>query len=327
MSNNRVTVLLLLLPLLSLACTPQPADETPAVKSDETPASPEDVIEATSLLGVTLLRPDLPEDFAAEQEALLDSARAELEAHPEDPLAHIWVGRRTAYLGRYREAIQIYTRALESFPDEPRLYRHRGHRYITVRRFDDAVADLERAAQLLEGREPQVEPDGLPNALNQPTGTTHSSVYYHLGLAHYLQGDFERALDAYRECLKYSNNPDMLVATSHWLYMTLRRLGRDDEAAAILQPISADMEIIENGDYHRLLLMYRGELTPEELLGADESLAAATLGYGVANYRFYNGDRERGVEGFRAVVSGDSWAAFGFIAAEAELARLGEPAP
>ena len=48
---------------------------------------------------------------------------------------------------------------------------------------------------------------------------------------------------------------DLLVATSHWLYMTLRRLGRDDEARQVLKPIHADMYIIENHSYHRLLLM------------------------------------------------------------------------
>ena len=47
--------------------------------------------------------------------------------------------------------------------------------------------------------------------------------------------------------------------------MTLRRLGRPAEAEQVLEPISTDMEIIENAAYHKLLLMYRGEIAPEEL--------------------------------------------------------------
>ncbi len=296
------------------------SESTPAQTSP--PAAPAAVpTEATSLTGEALRRPELDDDFRLQQEEFLTQARADLEANPDVPEAFIWVGRRTAYLGRYREAIEIYTRALEKHPDDARLYRHRGHRYISVRELDLAVADLERAAELLAGREPAVEPDGLPNARNQPTGTTHSSVWYHLGLAYYLKGDFEPALAAYRECERFSGNPDMLVATTHWLYMTLRRLGRDDEAAAVLEPISAGMDIIENHEYHELLLMYRGEKTAEELLGAEESLAAATLGYGVGNWHLYNGESERAFEIFRAVVTGDNWPAFGYIAAEAELAR------
>ncbi|HEX9735460.1 MAG TPA: tetratricopeptide repeat protein, partial [Thermoanaerobaculia bacterium] len=119
---------------------------------------------------------------------------------------------------------------------------------------------------------------------------------YHLGLAHYLKEDFEQALAAYRECLAVSDNPDMLVATSHWLYMTLRRLGREAEAAKVLEPIYAGLEVIENHDYLRLLLMYRGEKTPEELLHGDDGVGAATLGYGVGNWYFYNGDVERALD-------------------------------
>jgi tetratricopeptide (TPR) repeat protein len=145
---------------------------------------------------------------------------------------------------------------------------------------------------------------------------------YHLGLAHYLKEDFEQALAAYRECLAVSDNPDMLVATSHWLYMTLRRLGREAEAAKVLEPIYAGLEVIENHDYLRLLLMYRGEKTPEELLHGDDGVGAATLGYGVGNWYFYNGDVERALDVIRGGVAGDAWGAFGFIAAEAELARF-----
>jgi tetratricopeptide (TPR) repeat protein len=268
-----------------------------------------------------LHRPELAPDFAAQQEAFLTEARTELEAHPEDPMAWIWVGRRTAYLGRYREALEIYTRGIEQHPDAPRLYRHRGHRYITVREFGRAVADLERAVDLLRDREPEVEPDGLPNALDQPTGTTHSSAWYHLGLAHYLKGDFEAALPVYRECLGYSGNPDMQVATTYWLYRTLRRLGQDAEAAAVLEPISAELELIENHDYLELLLLAKGERTPEALLEGQEGLSAATLRYGIGAWYRENGEAERAQAIFREILEGDAWAAFGYIAAEAEVAR------
>ena len=87
---------------------------------------------------------------------------------PDDADAWIWFGRRTAYLGHFRDAVEIYTRAIERFPDDARFYRHRGHRYISLRRFDDAISDLERAAILIEGRPDAIEPDGLPNAAGKP---------------------------------------------------------------------------------------------------------------------------------------------------------------
>jgi hypothetical protein len=281
--------------------------------------------ECRSLLGAQLFAPELSDETRGKREAQLAEAEARLAQTPYDVEALIWVGRRTAYLGRYNDAIAVFDRAIESHPDDPRLYRHRGHRYITLRKFDRAIEDLERAAVLISGQPDQVEPDGLPNARNIPTSTLQSNIWYHLGLAYYLKGDFERALRCYRECLEVSKNPDMLCATSHWLYMTLRRLGLDDEAAAVLEPIDAEMDVIENQAYHELLLMYRGERDPEVLWArvadSTDPIVLASAGYGIGNWCLYEGKPERATEVFDQILSAGQWPAFGHIAAEAEIAR------
>lgn len=272
--------------------------------------------------------PSLPAAVQADREAKLAEARAAVERAPDDADALIWLGRRTAYLGRYREAIEIFSRGIEKHPDDARFYRHRGHRYITLRELDRAIADFETGTRLIAGKPDEIEPDGLPNARNIPTSTLQSNLWYHLGLARYLKGDFEGALAAYREDLKVSANPDMLCATSHWLYMTLRRLGREQEARQVLEPIHADMDIIENQAYHRLLLMYKGELSPEELrAGASGDLDPPTLGYGLGNWHLYNGRKDEAVRIFRDVLAGGNRDAFGSIAAETDLKRLGAGSP
>jgi tetratricopeptide (TPR) repeat protein len=242
--------------------------------------------------------------------------RAQREQQHADAL--IWYGRRTAYLGRYAEAVNIFTDGIRQYPRDARMLRHRGHRWITLRQFDKAITDLTKATELIRNQKDEIEPDGLPNARNIPTSTLQSNIWYHLGLAHYLRGDFESALRAYRECALVSKNPDGIVSTSHWLYMTLRRLGRNDEAEKVLEPISTDMDVIENQSYHKLLLMYRGEIAPEEL----EKENDAAIQYGVANWYLYNGQGERAKELFRRIVAEKDWAAFGTIAAETELRRL-----
>jgi tetratricopeptide (TPR) repeat protein len=307
---------------LLVACQSRPA--LPPLPQAPT-TEPLNVIEAMSLLGQPLARPVLPEETRRRYEEALAEARLRNYADPGDADAIIWLGRRTAYLGRYRDAIDIYTRGIQRHEGDARLYRHRGHRYITIRELDRAIADLERAAALTGRRDDEIEPDGLPNARNTPTSTLQSNIWYHLGLAYYLKGDFEQALRAYRACMDVSKNPDMLVATSHWLYMTLRRLGRDAEAARVLEPIRADLDVIENGAYHRLLLMYKGTLPVDSLLSATSSAALddVTTAYGVGNWYLYNGDTARAEEIFRRIVATGNWAAFGAIAAEAELARRG----
>ncbi|MGH2585570.1 MAG: tetratricopeptide repeat protein [Dehalococcoidia bacterium] len=279
-----------------------------------------------TLLGDRRPPPQMPEETRARLEAQLDAARVEAAARPDDPDALIWLGRRTAYLGNYREAIETFSEGIARWPEDPRFHRHRGHRQITLRRFDDAVANFERAAVLIADRPDETEPDGQPNPRDIPTSTLHFNVWYHLGLARYLRGELEPALVAYRECLAVSGNPDALVATSHWLSMTLRRVGRDAEAAAVLAPISTEMDVIENGAYHRLLLLYKGELSPDDLLetpaNSNAALHDGTVGYGIGNWHLYNGRQEEALDWFRRIYAGPQWAAFGFIAAEAELVRL-----
>lgn len=307
---------LILCALFLGACAGQAPVSTPATHPNA---------EAVSLFGEPLVPAELPPDVRTRRETQLAEARAAVEAAPDDPDALIWLGRRTAYLGQYRESIEIFSRGVRKFPQDARFYRHRGHRYITVREFDRAITDLEKASRLIKGKRDQVEPDGLPNARNIPTSTLQSNIWYHLGLAYYLKGDFEKALPAYQECLKVSNNPDMLVATTYWLYSTFRRLGREGEARRTLEPIHAGMEIIENEGYHRLLRMIQGELSPEELrTGASGDLDPPTLGYGIGNWHLYNGRGEEAAKEFREVLAGGNWPAFGYVAAEADLKRMGE---
>lgn len=286
--------------------------------------SAEAEVEATSLLGKPLRPPALTGPALATAERNLAAARRAWEHTPENPDSIIWYGRRTAYLGRFREAIAIYTRGISLHPQDARLYRHRGHRYLTTRRLDDAVRDFDRAYQLTKNSADQIEPDGQPNARGIPTSTLKSNIRYHLGLAHYLKGDFARALPFYREDVAASVNADMVVASSHWLYMTLRRLGRKDEAAKVLEPITETMDVIENGSYHRLLLLYKGLLSPDAVLTpADkgDAIQDATVAYGVGNWHLYNGREAEARKIFERIMTGPQWGAFGYLAAEAELAR------
>lgn len=282
-------------------------------------------VQAVSFLGDSLVPVPVADSLGAAQWVQLDSAHAALAERPDDPDAWIWVGRRLAYLGYYRPAIAAYAAALARYPGDARLLRHRGHRYVTVRDLDAAIADFVAAAKLVQDLPDEIEPDGQPNARGIPTSTLQFNIWYHLGLAHYLKGDFQRAVSAYRECLKVSGNPDALAATSHWLYMALRRLGEREEADRVLLPITADMDIIENDAYHRLLLLYKGDLALDDLWadGAQtDALRSATIGYGVGNWWLYGGDTAQAQTVFREVLTGPQWAAFGYVAAEADLQRL-----
>ncbi len=282
-------------------------------------------ISVTGLDGTVYYEPELGENEKRKLDSALQVAQKNFDADPSEA-NYIWLGRRLAYLSRYEEAVRVFTEGLEKYPDSYRLLRHRGHRYITLRQFDKAIADLQMAASFM--RYPlEIEPDGQPNKLNIPLSTVQFNIWYHLGLAHYLKGDLQSAEKAYIQCLEVSDNDDLLIATADWLYMTYCRMKKWDEAAKVLELIHDNMKVVENDSYYKRLKMYKGLLKPEEVLAVNENaddaaLALATQGYGVGNYYLCQGDTTKAVEIFKQVKNGKNFAAFGFIAAESDLLRL-----
>lgn len=300
--------------LLLAACVP-------SVRRDPSPQMGRP--EAVSLFGNRLYPPELPLERRTRLEAELAEARRAYEARPENADALIWYGRRLGYLGRYRDAVTVFSEGIDRHPRDARMYRHRGHRYITLRRFEHAIRDLRRAAYLTAGQPDRPEPDGMPNAQNVPLSTLQGNIWYHLGLAHYLRGEWGRAAEGFRQALARARNDDSVVAASDWLYMSLRRGGRTAEAARVLERIRRDMRVVENTAYHRRLLLYRGELPADSVLsGEGDGTQLATQGYGVGNWHLYNGRRREAEEILWRVVQAENWAPFGYIAAEADLRRL-----
>ena len=253
----------------------------------------------------------------------LEAARAAYEQDPGDADSIIWYGRRMAYTGDYRSAIRIFSEGVEKHPRDARMYRHRGHRYISVREFDRAIEDLEVAADLIRNQENTIEPDGMPNALNIPVSTLHGNIWYHLGLAYYLKHDWPNAYRAFQAGFDTGGNDDNRVSTTHWRYMILRRMGKSVEAERTLDAITADMNVIENTVYHRLCLFYKGQLSLEDLALEDAgNPTGAAAAYGIANWFLYTGDQAEARKRLQELVDTAGWDAFGYIAAEADLARM-----
>lgn len=312
MKSSQIFCLVLISIILLISCSEQ----------DELPPVPEGV-QAYSLLGDTLKTPEISSEMFEEQNEKLIEAITEYRRDPESAEAIIWIGRRTAYLGEYREAVRIFTEGVYKVPEDPRVFRHRGHRYITLRKFDMAIEDFEQAKQLMSSIPDQVEPDGLPNKLNQPTSTLKSNVYYHKGLAHYVKGEFDQAIQEYEEALQLDLTDDMRIALLYWYYMALKRSGNDLKAGEVVESINEDIELIENEAYLNLILVFKSVFDADRLMEvSDDALKNATLGYGIGNWHYINGREDRAISIWENVYNTDQWAAFGYIAAEAELARI-----
>lgn len=281
--------------------------------------------EAISLFGKPLTRPELTGAALQKREYEFSLAKKDYDNFPDSLEFIIWYGRQLGYMSRFKDAIQVFSEGLTLFPDSYQLYRHRGHRYITLRKFDAAIVDLEKAAFHIREVPLEIEKDGIPNRLNKPLSSTQFNIWYHLGLAYYFKGNYDKAISAYKKCMEVSNNDDLLVATTDWLYMTYQKIGNQEAANDLLIPIKRNMNIIENDAYHKRLLMYKGLINPEKILGqsnGNDLLQLVTQGYGVGNYYLSKGNLLRARQVFQRILDTEYWAAFGYIAAEVEMVNM-----
>jgi len=251
----------------------------------------------------------------------LAAAQAAYAAAPRDRDAAVWVGRRLGYLGRHHEAIAVFTDALAMHPNDPFLLRHRGHRWITLREPGKAIADLERAAIACRTVPDAVEPDGRPTEGRMPHSSLHYNVHYHLGLACLLRGEFARAERAWLDCLAVIANDESRVAVTHWLWCAKMRRGDRAGAAAVVAPIRADLDVVDNRGYLQLCLFYAGKLQRDAIVKPEGSGGSA-LAFGLAHHALVTGEKDRARQEFEALVKSPGWTAFGVLCAEAELARM-----
>jgi tetratricopeptide (TPR) repeat protein len=265
--------------------------------------SAQGALEVTSGLGRKLYA--LPDNDA------VVAARKKLESDPKDTKLRLALSQAQAGRRQYGEAVQTCTKGLATSPDNVDLLIERGHRELGLRQFAAAQKDLERAASL--------DPKRI-------------DVFYHLGLAHYFQGQFAAAADAFRKGLALAPDNDNVIDCSNWLYVSLRRANKPDDAARVLKRITPEMKNTEPhlAFYLRLLRFYQGTMSEEQVLpqkptdlnDLEGELAFDTVAYGVGNWHLYSHDPDRAEELFRQVVTGNAWNAWGFVGAETDLARM-----
>lgn len=284
--------------------------------------------EAISLLGDTLYSETLPPAQQSSSDSIWNNNRQSYADSPDLQNTLSW-GKSLAERAQFQKAIRIFTRGLSQFPDDPALYRYRGQQYIIVRQFDKAVQDLERSIKLLKTHPTSTELKDIPLTPHaHRSSSLEFEIYYHLGLAYYLQGQYGVAARSYEQSLPYAQSDDDRAAAANWLYMTYRRLGEDEVAEKTLTAIDEEMQVQYPEGYFERLMMYKGLVAPDSLLGmnastsvADREMMIATHGYGISNFYQTEGDSVLSQQIKEKIVNGKYWAAFGYIAAEADLAR------
>ena len=229
------------------------------------------------------------------------NAQAALAADPRSVARIIDLGVAQSGARQFREAIATFTRGLDIEPNNALLLRWRGHRYLSVREFDRALADLTRGGGL---------------------DSTIYGIWYHLGIVQYVRGEFSAAAASFARAQPIAPDAAELAGSTDWLWMSLSRAGRGTDAKAMLDR-RPDSKPVTNA-YTRRLQLYRGEIGPEAVLTpADtDEVQVATLAYGLGNWYLIRGDKAQARVWFERSVQSGGWPGFGFILSEVELRRL-----
>jgi tetratricopeptide (TPR) repeat protein len=243
-----------------------------------------------------------------EYRALPDSgpiarAQAALASNPLDVQRRIALAVAQSGFRQFREAIAVLSEGLARDPDNVMLLRWRGHRYLSVREYDKARADLTRGFAL---------------------DSTNYGILYHLGVSRFVAGDFPGAADMFARGQRHAPDGGELAGSTDWLWMSLSRAGRAAEAAAMLARKPDTLPTPPNYAYVRRLALYRGAVAPTALIGAADTadVTVATLNYGLGNWYMVRRDTVNARAAFERSVASGGWPGFGFIVSEAELARL-----
>ena len=136
------------------------AGHATAARSGADAAKPE----ATSLLGVPLFAPaaraGAPEGARGRPHSRDRRLREGAGRAPTPSSGWAAATRTSAATARRSTSSRAGSRSTRTTRG---CFRHRGHRYITMRQFDKAVADLSRAAELIEGKPDEPEPAADPS--------------------------------------------------------------------------------------------------------------------------------------------------------------------
>ena len=272
----------------------------PAVVAAQRPA-PQPTLQYTSPAGVKY--------YSLVDTGPVARAKRAVASTPANFDSLIALGLAQSDIRQYREAIVTFGKAIAVAPRNGLGYRWRGHRYLSIHQIDSAYNDLTRGSQI---------------------DTTIYGIWYHLGIARYARGDFAAAADAFQHARpKAPNTPDdeEYIGSTDWWWMSASRAGKPDLAREALTSMRPDstLTVGRGTAYMQRIRLYRGTIRPEQVFTpADtQDVQVATLAYGLGNWYLVQGDTVHAREYFNRAIASGGFPAFGFIAAEADLKRLG----
>jgi tetratricopeptide (TPR) repeat protein len=211
----------------------------------------------------------------------LTTINEKLRQTPTDPALWLAKGLALTELHMHYEAVEAYSAGL-ALAENAALRLARGRRYISLKRWSEALADLAQAARLA--------PESFDN-------------WYYQGVVHALRGDYLPAVTVLETCLAIvlrGQDLSLVAPVAAWLWLLNMRLGEREKASQVLTHVTDDTPSLPQApSYLKLVNLYKGLTAPvdfrvTEISAADERsvLYYITETYGLANYLYLRGDSE-----------------------------------
>ena len=210
--------------------------------------------------------------------------RARLEQNPKDAAGWYELGKEY-FDTDFHEARRCFSRAIALEPFNADYIFHRGWKALSADDYEEAMADFTLAIRLSPV-------DGFK--------------WHYLANSYFFLGDYETAAGYYRTAITmYQKTGVHLIPPAvDWIWMCKMRLGKKDEAQAILDEFITPDIPVEDSDlvYKDRVLLYAG-YTPIDAFvagiggGEDEDIHIITKAYAASSYyNFVLGDKQKAGE-------------------------------
>ena len=158
----------------------------------------------------------------------------------DDYQSRVSLGNVLAAQYRFKEAIEAYNNAMRIRQNDWRLLYRLGGAYLTIRQFSNAMAAYYRCLEI-SGKE--------------------EAVSFPLGIACYLQNDYDTAITWFKKC--FPCDDEMSISVIYWHTLSCYRA---DHKPTLLGTYYKDMEVGHHAAYKLAVSVFCGETNWEDAL-------------------------------------------------------------
>ncbi|MCQ2534146.1 MAG: hypothetical protein MJ172_06230 [Clostridia bacterium] len=188
----------------------------------------------------------------------------------DDYQSKIDLGNKLASQYRFKEAVEAYSSSLKIKNDDYLTYVRLAGSFLTIRKFDDAFINYQKALKLLTNEKP---------------------VAFTMGAYYYLKGDYSLCRKWVLKSLP--SEGELKIAVIYWHTLSSYRL---NEAPTLLEDYDTNMDVGHHGAYKLAVELFTGNLKVDEVLSQidnkKESLDYVIALYGVAVYLESQGEMD-----------------------------------